>query len=229
MGAKPILVSPLEGHRLWSGSYDCGFNPLLALEQRILSPRLGDLTGKWLVELACGTGRWLTEALVRGASVIGLDRSPEMLAIAAAKHDLIGRLVLADASALPIPDRAADVALCAFALGYVPSRTRALRELARVTRPGGAVFVTDMHPRAIQSGWTRSFRCGAASYEIQHRPYTTSQLLEAGRVAGLEPVALLEPRFGAPEREIFRRAGKEDAFDAASQVPAVVLVEWKRP
>jgi hypothetical protein len=60
-----MLVSPIEAHRLWSASYDADPNPLLALGMRTLSERLGALQDLRAIDVACGTGRWLTTALLQ--------------------------------------------------------------------------------------------------------------------------------------------------------------------
>ena len=86
------------------------------------------------MDLATGTGRWVELALSRGVWATGVDRCPEMLAIAAAKRGVKGRLVCADIRALPFASRSADVAVCSFALGYVDRLDLAFAEMARVAR-----------------------------------------------------------------------------------------------
>ena len=61
----PRWVSPHEGHVLWAPSYEETPNALLALEERTLDPLLPDLRGKSVLDLACGTGRWLGKRGVR--------------------------------------------------------------------------------------------------------------------------------------------------------------------
>jgi ubiquinone/menaquinone biosynthesis C-methylase UbiE len=90
-----------------------------------------------VLDAGCGNGRYL--AALRGRShrgpVIGVDRSPGMLAAAGA-----GRLAVGDVQALPFPDGAFDAALAMHMLYHVPERRAALAELRRVVRPGGVVL-----------------------------------------------------------------------------------------
>ena len=210
------LLSPLEGHRLWASTYDEEPNPLLALEFRMLSEHFGNLAGRRFIDVACGTGRWANYALQQGARVVGIDLCREMLLHCRAAT------VLADAARLPLPDEASDITVCAFAIGYMESP---MAELARITKPGGSIFVSDVHPEALEHGWTRSFRRGAEVYQIEHRRYGLPELLHT---SGLKLVRLLEPRFGDPERAIFRRAGKDAEFDEAGQAAAIYIAHWIR-
>jgi len=223
-----LKLSPVEGHRIWAETYDTDPNPLLCLEFRTVCERLGDLQGKLFLDAGCGTGRWLVEARVRGARVFGVDLCPEMLEIARSKPGLGGRLASADLRKLPVNDRCADVVMCAFSLGYVTPLGAALHEIARAVRRGGSVFITDLHPRGHEAGWTRSFRRGRLRAEIASHVHALESLLETGRGARLELCELVEPHFGEAEREIFRKAGKEASFDDASGIPAVLVTHWKR-
>ena len=96
---------------------------------------------RWL-DGGCGTGA-LTETILREAAphtVTGLDASPGFVAHAHSRlegshiHFLVG-----DLQALPLVDAAFDVAVSGLVLNFVTDQLRAVREIARVVRPGGAV------------------------------------------------------------------------------------------
>src|SRR6202035_2198722 len=93
----PSCVTPVEGYRLWANTYDDEPNPMLSLEQRILGPLLPPLDDRDVVDLGCGTGRWLRALQGAGArSLLGLDSSPEMLVLAQSKLAGVANLVCAD-------------------------------------------------------------------------------------------------------------------------------------
>ena len=209
-----MLVSANEGYRLWAPTYDQGPNPVTALESRVLAVRLGELADKRVLDVACGTGRWAKYARDRGAHVLGIDRSRAML------ERCPVRAALADAEALPVASQWADITICALAFGYLDSP---MLELIRVTKPGGSLFVSDVHPKALDRKWKQSFRSGSQIYEIEHRRYDLCELLHT---EGLRLAAFLEPCFGAPELEIFRRAGKESSFAEMSAIPAIFVAHW---
>jgi SAM-dependent methyltransferase len=218
-----MRIEAVEGHRIWAPTYDDGRNPLLALETRLLADRLEPLRGRTFLDVAAGTGRWMLHARTRGARVIGVDLCREMLLTAARKPHLAGRLVLGDASCLPIADGAADVALCSFALGYFPSLPAAFAEMARAAC---TVVISDLHPKAVEHSWARSFRANGRLYELDHHAYSEAELDAAARCAGLAPLWRMEASLGEPERPIFRAAGREWLFPAASLIPAVLMTAW---
>jgi len=110
--------------------------------RRRLVRQLGDARGRTVLDACCGTGD-LTRALERrGARVVGVDFTPEMLQRARAKHPS-GRFVGGDALRLPLRARSVDAASMAFGLRNLADRRAGLAELARVVRPGGDVLVLE--------------------------------------------------------------------------------------
>src|SRR5690606_20208321 len=90
--------------------------------------------GKDILEVGCGTGLILHRAAEVARSAIGIDLSGGMLAKAAARGL---RVAQASATALPIADASVDVAYSFKVLAHIPDIEGALREMARVVRPGG--------------------------------------------------------------------------------------------
>ena len=217
-------IDAIDGYRVWSASYDDAPNPLLALEMRILSERIGELDGSSILDAGSGTGRWMQWAASRGARVFGIDACREMVLKAERKPGLGGRSALADIRSIPLCDHAADLALCSFTMGYLPSPTLVFRELARISRQ---VIVSDLHPDAARAGWTRSFRAGGRIHELVHYAHSVAKLDDCARSAGLTLKWRAESTFDQPEREVFRQAGKESAFDRARLVPAVLISVWR--
>jgi ubiquinone/menaquinone biosynthesis C-methylase UbiE len=227
--SAPVRLSPLEGYRRWSKTWESDPSAIVALESRWLSPWLTGLHDQIVLDLSCGVGRWLIHARAQGAIVFGSDLSQEMLVEARKKTALAGRLALADTRSLPFHDGFADIALCALSLGHIAPVESAITELARIVHTGGDLIITDFHPGALRHGWKRTFRSDGELYEVETHPYTIDQLLQCAERNGLVLQELLEPCFGEPEREIFRAVGKPDLFEQVRDIPAVLLARWKRP
>ena len=111
-----------------------------------LFDRYGLRPGARILDVGCGPceiASRLAEKFPQ-AHVTGVDLIEEHLRLAHARYPhLRGRLELlkADAFALPFEDGAFDLAVCRHVIQAIPDPPRALRELARVTRPGGHLHV----------------------------------------------------------------------------------------
>jgi demethylmenaquinone methyltransferase / 2-methoxy-6-polyprenyl-1,4-benzoquinol methylase len=100
--------------------------------------------GQWVLDVAAGTGVSTAELAERGARAVACDFSLGMLR-AGREHNERRNLpfVAADALALPFADGAFDAATISFGLRNVHDPAVAVRELARVTRPGGVLAVCE--------------------------------------------------------------------------------------
>ncbi len=132
---------------------DTNLNARYELHQRFSTNRAGfhrwlfdqlDLPGDaLLLEVGCGPGYlWAANAdrVPAGWWAVLTDFSPGMVEAARRRLGERHRYAIADAEALPHPDRAFHVAIANHMLYHVPDRPRAVRELARVVRPGGALY-----------------------------------------------------------------------------------------
>jgi demethylmenaquinone methyltransferase/2-methoxy-6-polyprenyl-1,4-benzoquinol methylase len=122
----------------------------------------GDVRGRAVLDVCCGTGD-VAQLLARaGALVVGVDFTREMLEIAERKRTQLSALrdrklvyVHGDALALPVASGRADLVTIAFGIRNVADRSAGLRELARATKPGGRLVV-------LEFGTPRSRRWAAA-------------------------------------------------------------------
>ncbi len=112
--------------------------------RRTMLRTAGQMEGARVVDVCCGTGDVAFTFQAAGADVVGIDFTPEMLLLAAAKDAArSGRFVRGDALALPVRTACADAVTIAFGIRNVADRAQGLAELARVARPGGRVLVLE--------------------------------------------------------------------------------------
>jgi ubiquinone/menaquinone biosynthesis C-methylase UbiE len=109
---------------------------------------LGRARGARVLDVAAGVGQDDTALALRGAFAVGAEPSGRMLGLARLRDAELGALapgrvvrVRAFSEALPFRAGAFDASFCKGSLDHFDDPDRALHEMARVTRPGGAVVV----------------------------------------------------------------------------------------
>jgi ubiquinone/menaquinone biosynthesis C-methylase UbiE len=228
-GKFVMRISAIEGHRLWAPVYDSGPNPLLAIERRAMWNLLKPLRPTKVIDVACGTGRWLSHFQAAGSDVFGCDACEEMLTEAAKIKSLRGRLALADAERIPFGDSIADLVLCSISLDYFRNVERVLSEFARASKPGGFIAVSDLHPDAVASGWTRSFKLGNQRYELEHYARPIQEIDCAASRIGLRSRFCQQVHFSVRDFPVFQRGGKEELLRTLTGIPALFIRLWEKP
>jgi demethylmenaquinone methyltransferase/2-methoxy-6-polyprenyl-1,4-benzoquinol methylase len=149
------------------------------LWRRALVAAIAPEPGQRILDVATGTGLVAAQLARRGANVVGLDQSEEMLGGARRRFDAARgwtgppvELIRAEAERLPFADGAFDALTFTYLLRYVDDPEATLRELARVVRPGGRIGMVEFGVP------------GAAWALAMWRLYARLGLPAIGRVAG---------------------------------------------
>jgi SAM-dependent methyltransferase len=114
---------------------------------QLLREKIGCVTGLRVLEVACGRGGFVRELARGGAHVTGCDFSFSALRVAHAKlgdatSGTSATLVHGDAHSLPFADASFDLIVSCETIEHLPDVRAAIREMHRVTRPGGKLFLT---------------------------------------------------------------------------------------
>jgi ubiquinone/menaquinone biosynthesis C-methylase UbiE len=148
------------GWDLAAADYEALWQQQLAPAQRAVLEAAALAPGERVIDVACGTGI-VSAAAARavGASgrVLGIDIAEQMVAAARRRALPQAQFMRMDGEALDgIADASFAVALCALGLMYMPAPEHALREMARVLRPGGRVALAVWGERA-RCAWAPVF------------------------------------------------------------------------
>lgn len=153
-----------------------------------------------VLEVAVGTGRNLP-FYHAGVQITGIELSPAMLAIARQRANDLGvqaELLEGDAQALPFEDNAFDTVVCALSLCTIPDHAKAIREMARVLRPGGKLLLLDH----IGSRWwpVWAVQRFVELFTARAGEYQTRRPLPMLAPAGLRVVESEQLKWGTVER-----------------------------
>jgi ubiquinone/menaquinone biosynthesis C-methylase UbiE len=105
----------------------------------------GVTRGSAVLDVATGPGYAAAQAAERGAEVVAVDRSHEMLELAASLHPAV-EFRYADANALPFADATFDAVVSNLLMPHVTDLPAVVGEQVRVLRPGGRVALTTWDP-----------------------------------------------------------------------------------
>ncbi|NBE97088.1 methyltransferase domain-containing protein [Nonomuraea sp. KC401] len=232
-GAVVGHASTVEGYAQWAGSYDSEENPLIAVEEPQVRRILAALPPGRALDAACGTGRHAAFLAGLGHEVVGVDSSAEMLALARAKTP-DGTFHEADLHDLPIEPTSFDLVVCGLALTHQPALGPALREFAKVVRPGGHIVLSDIHVLSLYLGGVA--KVTGPDGGLRAMPagrFLAGDYIAAIREAGLEIVACHEPRWGEVPGghggPLAQQWCPEAAELAYRDTPAVIIWHLRRP
>ncbi|WP_421722814.1 ArsR/SmtB family transcription factor [Bauldia sp.] len=115
---------------------------------------LGSQSFDSLLDLGTGTGRMLELLHPLYSRAVGIDASPDMLAVARANLDRAGitnaQVRLGDIYNLPLTRESFDLVVVHQVLHFLDDPERALAEAARILRPGGRLLIVDFAPHDME-------------------------------------------------------------------------------
>jgi SAM-dependent methyltransferase len=197
-------MSQLEHFERLAPRYDELRSPDQVTPLHELIVREGDLVGRRVVDIGCGTGSLLAVLVENfGCEVAGVDPSRGMLDVARRKLPDT-ELHLAVAEELPFPDEAFEAALMVLVVHHLADRPLAFREARRILVPGAPLLIVTRDPASIPRDWLADV---FPSYlDISRRRFPSPEALEEELGAA---------GFPAPRRvqlAVPRRFSRQDAL-----------------
>jgi ubiquinone/menaquinone biosynthesis C-methylase UbiE len=215
-GVEAREISTAEVYAGWAAHYDEPGNELIDLEQPVVREILAGVPVGRALDVACGTGRHTAYLAERGHTVIGVDTSPEMLAVARQKVPA-AEFHVSDLHDLPFANASFDVVVCALSLAHVPDLTRAFAEFVRVLKPGGDLVLSDSRGLIGDLGAPSIRRLSDGTFGYLHTwNRLTSEYLAAALPLGLR-VRRCEELFRS--RAIISEDGTNDPYDNTPPPP----------
>jgi SAM-dependent methyltransferase len=112
----------------------------LSWHPRKIAVRMGDMGGKEMLDVACGTGEWLGHFHQRGALIAGIDLSQKAID-ECRKRFPEGEFACGQAESLPFDDARFDLVTCMGSLEHFLDKPRALSEMKRVAKPDAQFLI----------------------------------------------------------------------------------------
>jgi phosphatidylethanolamine/phosphatidyl-N-methylethanolamine N-methyltransferase len=203
-GGRVVAIGRIDenaiksAYRRWAPVYDNTFGRISADGRKAVVALINRRRGR-VLEVGVGTGLSLSEYAPH-LDIVGIDLSPEMLdkarqRVAMERLDNISGLHEMDASDLAFPDHSFDTTVAMFVMTVVPDPERVMRELARVTKPGGEVLlVNHFSQEEGVRGWVERQMAPFAEI-LGWRP-----VFDVGRVLVCEDLRLVQRRTLKPWR-----------------------------
>jgi len=227
--SSTTVVSPREAYRTGARRYDTAPNLMLSLERRYLEPLLPSASGLDVVDLGCGTGRWLEILRAAGPrNLLGVDTSLDMLRQAKRKLRNAATLLRADGVVAPLAPASADLVLGNFVMSYIEDGPAFVANARAALRKSGSLFLTDVHPGTSSTlQWRRGVQGEDGFREIHTFERSIDTVIALCQHAGLRLCARLEPCFGEVERDVFVAAGKLNCFEQSIGYPAIYILQFR--
>ncbi|MGA6986501.1 MAG: class I SAM-dependent methyltransferase [Terriglobales bacterium] len=139
---------------------------------------LGDVRGKTVLDLGCGTGENIVPLIERGASVIAMDISPDLIAIARKRlsdANLEASLTAGDAYETGLPDESVDAIFCIALIHHLDIKL-VRDEMWRVLRKGGEIILKEPVRFSKGYAWVRSLLPAREEISEYEHPLTREEL-----------------------------------------------------
>ena len=133
-----------QEYRRWAHTYDdFETNIAIILEKDLLIKEINPEKNEIILDAGCGTGRYIGELRRKCKKIIGVDFSPEMLAIAKKKYPEISFYEKDLMKRLPFKNNSFHKIVSSLVFSHFKDIINPLKELHRVLRKGGKLFITD--------------------------------------------------------------------------------------
>ncbi|CAI4032783.1 Methyltransf_11 domain-containing protein [Nitrospira tepida] len=188
-------LAPADAYDQWAGEYDDA-DPSTLLDEPFLLAMVKIFPGCRLLDLGCGTGRYVRILNRPGISIVGVDLSQGMLA--RARRTCLSKSTVAWVQAsftkLPFIGGTFDRVISGLVLDHVENLHSYFHQIATMLRPGGRLILSTVHPDMQRlTGSNVRFTVQGRHYQTEGTVHEVYSIANAVRQVGLTVESLLEP------------------------------------
>lgn len=213
-----VMEAPgLEGYSLWANTYDTGRNEVILAEEKVIGSLIGDIRGKRVLDVGCGTGRHAIPLAQKGATVVASEPTESMIEVARAKAtanqvNITWRKETIDS--LPVELGRFDLVLCCLVLSHIQNFREAIAKLTAHVEPGGSLILSDFHPFCLLLGLRSHCYSGGRKILVPNFVRLPSEYIAALLDKKMEIINFLEPANipelpGIPTTLVIKATAKE--------------------
>jgi len=217
------IVDVREGYGEWVRTYEQTVQDEMDLHLLDRLQTVDWATPRFVLDLACGTGRigaWLRRRCA--AAIDGIDLTPEMLEVARSKG-VYRTLRRADVASTGLPAASYNLCMQSLADEHLPELRPLYREVARVTKGGGYFVIVGFHPQFLMAGMPTHFdRAPGEPVTIRSYVHLLSDHVKAAHALGW---SLLEMEEGLIDETWLRKKPKWEIFFG---LPISFAMVWRQ-
>ncbi|MFT3739170.1 MAG: class I SAM-dependent methyltransferase [Breznakibacter sp.] len=177
-----------EAYKLWSGQYDTNQNKTRDLEAISLRETLDNISFENCLEIGCGTGKNTKWLITKGKSILAIDLSEEMLAIAKNKipNENVRFLKVDINRDWNFTGEHFDLVVCSLVLEHIENIGRIIKQIAERLKIGGTLYIGELHPFKQYSGSKAKFRNEKGEHTVTCYTHHISEFTGPAKKHGLK-------------------------------------------
>jgi len=177
-----------EAYKHWSVQYDSNVNKTRDLEAISIRDSLSDIKFKKCLEIGCGTAKNTEWLITKGESILSVDLSDEMLAIAKQKitSKNVSFLKVDITQSWDFTSETFDLVVCSLVLEHIEDIDTIIRRIAEHLRIGGLLYIGELHPFKQYTGSKAKFENETGEQIVTAFTHHITDFIDASNTSGLQ-------------------------------------------
>ena len=183
-----------EAYNSWANNYDLVINSTRDLEAKAFREILLTIQFDDVLEIGCGTGKNTEWLVTKSKSIVAADFSEGMLAKAKIKIDnKIVQFIKTDVrEQWQFNNNSFDLVSFSLMLEHIENIDFIFKEAKRVLKPGGFIYIGELHPFKQYAGSKARFDVENGVFELECFIHNISDFLNTAKKYQLECIELME-------------------------------------